>query len=189
MVYLSCWLYPDAIVMLGVDRADVFQQPWTFLTYSFANISPIHLSANVIALLIAGSWFRCYGSDTQLIVNYIFGAVGGALIYVCVTPHSVLLGSSASVFAIVSAAVVLSKSWKIMTLPILMLAIGIDGENSGGMIAHFGGIAAGILFGFITNKLNISGPNMVLEKAMQSGYVSLSESERRSLSSYNGVEK
>ncbi|MDE6418822.1 MAG: rhomboid family intramembrane serine protease [Duncaniella sp.] len=205
--------------------------PWTVITYMFAQYDILHLFFNMVWLWWFGSifMFRCSGS--QLFVLYLYGGLAGALLFIaaCVCFPFVgagagrLIGSSAAVMAIVTATAVLMPDFGMRLLlfgevklkwialvSILLVLIGVTGDNAGGEMAHVGGILVGLLFGMrLRHGQDITAPvrrlvsgrdrrqrrpvspsstsspqrelDEILDKIRRSGYSSLTADERRRL--------
>lgn len=144
-------------------------KPWTLFTYMFAQYDLLHILFNMLWLYWFGTLFAMVASGRQLLALYIAGGLGGGLLFLagCAAlpvfgagRGLVLIGSSASVIAIVTATAVLLPSFKMNLLfigsvslkwiaiaTIVLVLIGVTGSNAGGEIAHLGGIAIGVLVG------------------------------------------
>ena len=140
---------------------------WTPLSYMFSQIEPLHLIFNMLWLYWFGIVFQLMSTPKRMIGLYLLGGLGGAALYllaVNTVPYfaghgGLLIGSSASVIAIVTATAIMAPDYR-MNLPFLgavslkwiaIVTIGIDllsvtGSNAGGHIAHLGGAAVGAIF-------------------------------------------
>lgn len=153
--------------------ANFIQQPWSIITYMFAQFDVLHILFNMLWLYGFGKLFLEFNSQKQLLALYIYGGILGALVFMAgynLLPvfegHTGwLIGSSASAIAIVIATAILNPEYKVGLLfigqislkwiAIITLAIfflGLSGENSGGHMAHFGGALAGALYGIMMRK-------------------------------------
>lgn len=144
-------------------------RPWTIITYMFFHEGFIHILFNLLWLYWMGRIFLDFMSERKLLGVYIMGGIWGAFLYILfynIFPvfadsltASFALGASASVYAIVFAAVAFSPNLSLNLLLIgpirlkyigsaliVMDIIGIAGSNAGGHIAHLGGALFGILF-------------------------------------------
>ncbi|MES2873913.1 MAG: rhomboid family intramembrane serine protease, partial [Bacteroidota bacterium] len=133
---------------------------WTIITYMFTQRDFFHLLFNMLWLYWLGLIFLDFLSKRQFIFTYLAGGIMGALLYLVAynllpvfsgtVERSILLGSSASVMAIVVATATLVPNFTIqllflgnVKLKYLALAyfvldiIGISSEP-GGSIAHIG---------------------------------------------------
>lgn len=142
---------------------------WTIITYMFTQRDFFHLLFNLLWLYWMGLIFMDFLNKRQFIFTYLAGGLMGALFYLLAynllpvfspeLPNSFLLGSSASVMAIVVATATLVPDFTIrlmffgaVRLKYLALAyfildiISISGGNPGGSIAHIGGALMGFIF-------------------------------------------
>ncbi len=152
---------------------------WTIITYMFSQRDFFHLLFNMLWLYWLGLIFLDFLNKRQFIFVYLAGGIAGALLYMLVyntlpvfskaVESSFLIGSSASVMAIVAATATLVPDFTIrlmffggVKLKYLALAyfildlIGIAGGNPGGSLAHIGGA----ILGFIYIKQLNSGTDM-----------------------------
>lgn len=140
---------------------------WTPLSYMFSQIEPLHLIFNMLWLYWFGIVFQLMSTPKRMIGLYLLGGLGGAALYllaVNTVPYfaghgGLLIGSSASVIAIVTATAIMAPDYRMNLLFlgavslkwIAIVTIGIDllsvtGSNAGGHIAHLGGAAVGAIF-------------------------------------------
>lgn len=140
---------------------------WTPLSYMFSQIEPLHLIFNMLWLYWFGIVFQLLSTPKRMIGLYLLGGLGGAALYLLAVntiPYfaghgGLLIGSSASVIAIVTATAIMAPDYRINLLFlgavslkwIAIVTIGIDllsvtGSNAGGHIAHLGGAAVGAIF-------------------------------------------
>lgn len=152
---------------------------WTIITYMFSQREFFHILFNLLWLYWLGLIFLDFLNKRQFIFTYLAGGIMGALLYMLTyntipvfstsVENSFLLGSSASVMAIVVATATLVPDFTIrllffggVRLKYLALVyfildlIGMSGGNPGGSIAHIGGA----LLGFIYIKQLNSGFDM-----------------------------
>lgn len=140
---------------------------WTPLSYMFSQIEPLHLIFNMLWLYWFGIVFQLLSTPKRMIGLYLLGGLGGAALYLLAVntiPYfaghgGLLIGSSASVIAIVTATAIMAPDYRMNLLFlgavslkwIAVVTIGIDllsvtGSNAGGHIAHLGGAAVGAIF-------------------------------------------
>ncbi|MFA5246034.1 MAG: rhomboid family intramembrane serine protease, partial [Pedobacter sp.] len=140
---------------------------WTIITYMFVQRSFFHILFNMLWLFWMGQIFMDFLNKRQFYFTYVAGGILGALTYliayntipVFTNVSSYLLGSSASVMAIVVATATLVPDYTLrlllfgsVKLKYLAIAyfvldiIGMGGGNAGGSIAHIGGAIAGFIF-------------------------------------------
>lgn len=213
--------------------ADVPLKFWTIITYMFVQRDFFHLLFNMLWMYWMGQIFMDFLNKRQFIFVYFSGGVLGALLYVLAYStipvfennalNSILLGSSASVMALVIATATLVPDFTIRlllfgTVRLKYLALGyfvldiisVGGRNPGGSIAHIGGAIMGFIFikqlqngndlsSILTKRSTLkvvrstgSKPvknnftdqdtiDSILDKISQSGYDSLSKTEKEQL--------
>jgi membrane associated rhomboid family serine protease len=141
---------------------------WTVITYMFTQREFFHLLFNMLWLYWLGLIFLDFLNKRQFIFTYLAGGLMGAVLYVLAynlipvfstsVERSFLLGSSASVMAVIVATATLVPNFTIhllflggVKLKYLALAyfvldiIGISSEP-GGSIAHIGGALLGFIY-------------------------------------------
>ncbi|PKP36436.1 MAG: rhomboid family intramembrane serine protease [Bacteroidetes bacterium HGW-Bacteroidetes-15] len=156
-------------IAVPADLSNLASRPWTILTYMFFHEGFIHVLFNMLWLYWMGKIFLSFMSEGKLLGVYIMGGIGGALLYILFynvfpafqndLPISYALGASASVYAVVFAAVTFAPNLTLNLLfigPVKLKYIGaflivldiisIAGTNAGGHIAHLGGAIFGYLF-------------------------------------------
>lgn len=143
-------------------------RPWTVLTYMFAQYDVLHILFNMIWFYWFGIMFRMVCTPRQMLALYIYGGLGGAAAFLLAYnllpafayTNGWLIGSSASVIAIVTATAILmpdlrmnllligsvSLKW-IAVATIGLVLIGVTGNNAGGEFAHIGGVIVGAWYG------------------------------------------
>lgn len=157
-----------AFIQLPSNPGLLLLRPWTLLTYMFAQYDVLHILFNLLWFYWFGTLFMMIATPRQLLALYLLGGLGGALLFLlCYATlpvfayHSaMLIGSSASVIAIVTATAVLMPDFRMHLLfigsislkwiaiaTIVLVLIGVTGNNAGGEIAHIGGVAVGLLYG------------------------------------------
>ena len=142
---------------------------WTIITYMFVQRDFFHILFNMLWLYWMGIIFLDFLNKRQFIFTYLAGGISGALMYILayntlpaftgISQNSILLGSSASVMAIVVATATLVPDFSIrlllfgtVRLKYLAIAyfvldiIGMGGGNPGGSIAHIGGAILGFVY-------------------------------------------
>jgi len=153
---------------LPASFSEIIGQPWSFVTYMFLHKGLWHMTMNMLVLYFGSQIFGQFLNQKKLVLVYILGGLAGGLLYVLsfnlfpvfseVMPSSMALGASASVMAILVAAATYVPNFvvrlmfigevklKYIAMGYLVLdIISIQGNNSGGHIAHLGGA----LFGFM----------------------------------------
>ncbi len=142
-------------------------KPWTLVTYMFFHLDFFHVIFNVLGLYWFGKMFLSHFEGDKLLSLYILGGLAGGLLYVIaynVFPvfqgvNGLLLGASASIFAILVALAVYDPNREIhlffigkfplkyvAIFYVLLSVIGISTSNPGGNIAHLGGALWGYFY-------------------------------------------
>jgi membrane associated rhomboid family serine protease len=164
------------------DISEILRKPWTPVTYMFLHTGFIHLLFNILGLYWFGKLFLYRLDSDKLLSVYLLGGLTGALFYVVsynIFPvfesvNGLLLGASASVFAILVAiafydpnneihlSFIGSFQLKYVALFYVLLSIvGISATNPGGNIAHLGGAAWGWFYIFQLRKGSDMGTGLV----------------------------
>lgn len=158
--FLVVWVGGIGSQWLGVpsEWKLLWARPWTLLTYMFVHFRIWHLGINLLWLWMFSRILESEISNTAIWKIYITGGLAGALLYViCLSAadqHSVLIGASASVTALMGAAGVIAPNiylnffligqirlkWVVLA-GVLILFLGAGG---GGFVAHIGGLCAGL---------------------------------------------
>ena len=154
---------------LPADLLQILRRPWAPFTYMFMHAGIWHLFGNMLWLYWFGQLFLYNFSAKHLRGLYLFGGIVGGLFYLLaynlfplfqpMVGHSMLLGASASVLAIVVASAVSMPEYRLNLLlfgavrlkyvaliVVLTDLLFITSENAGGHIAHLGGALAGWWF-------------------------------------------
>ncbi len=166
---VKSWLeLPASLVSLA-------HRPWTVFTYMFMHGSLMHILWNMFALYLFGRIFLDFFSVRHFVGVYLLGGLSGALFFVLaynVFPYfagvvnvSHLVGASAAVLAVVTAAAVRSPEYrinlflfgsvKLSTFAIVTVCLSVlmlSGNNAGGNFAHLGGALGGYLFALMLGK-------------------------------------
>lgn len=142
------------------DTAALLRRPWTPVTYMFLHTGFLHLIFNILGLYWFGKLFLYRFEGEKLLSVYLLGGLAGALLYVLaynISPalssvNALLLGASASVFAILVAIAVYDPQREIhlffigkfplkyiAAFYVLLSVLSISTSNPGGNIAHVGG--------------------------------------------------
>lgn len=174
-------------VQLPSNPATLATRPWTIVTYMFAQYDVLHILFNLLWLYWFGTLFMMVATQRQLFALYILGGLGGALLFLvsyAVMPvfafhNAMLIGSSASVIAIVTATAILMPDFRMHLLfigsislkwiaiaTIALVLIGVTGSNAGGEIAHIGGVLTGAIYALrLRRGHDITGPfNRALDR-------------------------
>lgn len=168
------------VEMPGNPRLLLYR-PWSILTYMFAQYDVMHILFNMLWLYWFGGLFLgLYADGRRLLTLYVYGGLGGAVFYIlaCVLlPPDMglngwLIGSSASVIAIVVATAILMPNhrmylwfnFSVALKWVAVITVGLDlitivNANIGGHFAHLGGVAVGTAYALLIKRgLDITRP-------------------------------
>jgi len=154
--------------------ADLNQFPsrfYTLVTYIFLHIRFFHLLFNLIVLYYIGNIFLNFFSKKQFHIYFIFGGIVGGIFYILASnyifhsSHTLLIGASASITAILVGLATKAPNYaihlrfigyvKLWILAIIWIAISfasIPASNSGGQIAHLGGAFFGFIYTILLER-------------------------------------
>jgi len=158
---------PNCLPWVGVSgsAAEWLRRPWTLFTYMFVQVDGWNLMCNMLLL-----W--CFAQVLMISVRrsyvwwlYVAGGLCGGILYLIAdvvgVPESGLVGSSASMLAVVTAATMRSPYYQLRLLlvgnirlrwialvVILVSMLVVIGGNFGSAIAHLGGVLAGFVWGW-----------------------------------------
>lgn len=139
---------------------ELLRRPWTPVTYMFLHTGFLHLLFNVLGLYWFGQLFLYHFEGSKLVSVYLLGGLTGVAFYILAftvfpvfnSSYGLLLGASASVFAILVAAAFYDPNREIhlffigrfplkyvAAFYVLLSIISISASNPGGNIAHLGG--------------------------------------------------
>ena len=160
---LAYWLSVPASIDYLVRR------PWTLFSYMFLHEDFLHILFNMLWLFWFGRIFLQFLSEKKLLTVYLMGGLAGAFLYILfynLFPvfetskyEAIALGASASVMAVVLAAVAIAPNYEVV-IPfigpvkikwIALVFVGLDIMqiplgNAGGHIAHLGGAFLGYYY-------------------------------------------
>ncbi len=145
------------------------KMPWTVITYMFLHFDLWHVLFNLLCLYWFGKIFLDYFDGAKLLSVYILGGICGAIFFVLgynlfpvfrgIVHESMLLGASASIFAILVALAFFVPNHRVDVLLIgpvrikyialvfiVLYVVGISTSNSGGNVAHIGGAFWGMVY-------------------------------------------
>ncbi len=167
----------------------LMERPWTVVTYMFAQYDVFHILFNMLWLYWFGSIFVSFSTRRRLFALYLYGGLAGAaffmgaynLLPVFTGVDGSLIGSSASVIAIVAATAIIAPDYKVGLLFlgtvslkwIALITIGIDligitSANAGGHLAHIGGAVIGAAYALALSRgVDITAPfNAIADKTV-----------------------
>jgi len=131
---------------------------WQLITSMFIHADIVHLFGNMLFLLIFGLRAEEMFSLPEYLSVYFIGGLTGNLLYLLFGPLTVpAVGASGAIFAIFAAAVVYDRrSIKQSILGAVIFAFFLFFINMGAntnLLAHFGGLVAGLILGYVIASL------------------------------------
>lgn len=192
--------------LLHLSAARVAANPWTAFTYMFTHASTIHFAANVILLAVAGAILEHRCGPAAVVLSYIIGGIAGGLLFVggchlAATSEPFLTGASAATLSVCAATLATTpaiiariKESKAAIGGIAMMLFivlwGLGGKNPGGALAHAAGIVCGLAVALVIMRRHKPAAEPadqaeIIDKARRSGYSSLSDEERKKLTTDN----
>ena len=162
------------VVSVPSGVAELAMRPWTLLTYMFAQYGLLHLLFNMLWLWWFARIFLEITPSRHLLPLYVYGGLAGAVLFIAVFNVMPafgggtcmwLMGSSASVLAIVVATAILLPDypvgllflgsvrlkWVAVVTVAIVLLNNPDGD-AGGMAAHIGGILMGVNYALLRRR-------------------------------------
>lgn len=141
-------------------------RPWTPLTYMFTQCELLHVLFNMLWLYWFGAVLMQRCSSRQLVLLYLMGGLGGAAAFILASYLAAwatlgvatgrLIGSSASVLAVVAATAILAPRYRfriplvgtvslrlVAVTTIILDVVGVTGDVLSCM-AHLGGVCVGL---------------------------------------------
>lgn len=166
---LGVFTYPNWI-LLSSNPDEVLHFPYTLLTYAFLHSGFWHLFFNMSVLNFSSRLFLTFFTQKQFLGLYLLSAIFAGMAFVLgyyfLHLNATLVGASAAVMAILVAATTYQplmqirlfligtiKLWHLTAVILLLDAMQVLTENTGGHIAHL----AGAFFGFLYIKLLVNG--------------------------------
>lgn len=178
-------------------------KPWTALTYMFTQYSWMHIVGNMVVLYLFSTIVGRCTDSVRVVGIYLTGGLAGAALYLALgaagMSDDLLVGSSASVMAMMGATAVIRPGMRFPLMPfgrprviwVIVALVALDmlsmaAGNVAGHLVHLAGFAAGCGCGLRLREVRRerhadSELRAVLEKVRQSGFASLSEHERATL--------
>src|SRR5688572_11054729 len=156
-------------VMLPADTNILLRRPWTLITHMFTHFDIFHILFNMLWLYWFARIIQEFIGSKKILALYVYGGLAGAVLLIIAynifpglsseLPYVKALGASAGVMAIVVGAATLVPDYTVF-LPflgavrikyialflVIIDLVSIPDFNSGGHIAHLGGMLFGYIF-------------------------------------------
>ncbi|MDR2911606.1 MAG: rhomboid family intramembrane serine protease [Bacteroidales bacterium] len=148
------------LLALPSELSALLYHPYTFITYMFLHENLFHIIFNLLGLYWFGKMLLYHFENNKLLGLYLLGGISGGALYVIAynflpvfaSVDGILIGSSASVYAILVALAVYDPDREIhlffigkfalkyiAIFYVLLSVLSISSTNPGGNIAHLGG--------------------------------------------------
>ncbi len=126
-----------------------FPEAWRVLTYALVHGGLLHIAFNMLFLFIVGGQLERMLGRAWYLWLYVFGALGGAVAVILLSPMAFTVGASGAIFAMLGAMLILGwKSGQNMTSLLVLLGLNlVIGFLPGVAISwqgHVGGALAGM---------------------------------------------
>lgn len=163
------WLFNN--LAISSEGITVLLKPWTLITHMFFHEGLWHLAWNMLLLYWFGQIVGDFVGDNRILPLYIMGGLAGISLYYLTAKlgwigSSTALGASGAVMAIISASASISPNYEMrlfiignVTLKYIVLfliildLVGISAmDNTGGHLAHIGGMLFGGLFVYLLRQ-------------------------------------
>lgn len=172
-VWFVLLLFPDLEEVVGLPKqpTDWIMRPWTLLTYMFVQLDVWNLIFNMLMIWWFGTVLLISVKRGYVWCLYLAGGLAGGLLYLLADVLSLqesgrfLVGSSAAMLAVVTAATMRAPDysfrllligsvrlrWIALVVVIWSMSVIFYGKFGSGA-AHFGGISAGLLWGYAIRR-------------------------------------
>jgi membrane associated rhomboid family serine protease len=152
----------DAIINEYGFSSAILDKPWIFVTSIFLHGSLDHILANILVLLFVGLAVEKELGKAKMLTIFFIGAFLGDVFSLFYYPPDIIsIGASAGIFALVGVGMIikpLNLSLYPFIIPVPLALLGalyiiyniigfFTGEGNTSYIAHFGGLAVGLLAG------------------------------------------
>ena len=147
----------------GFSGPNLISRPWTVVTSIFLHANITHLLSNILVLFFFGIAVEKEMKWKKMLVIFFLGAFAGSLVSLFFYPwDTISIGASAGVFALIGVGMLvkpLDLSFYPLIVPIPLALLGIlyalynaygfitEPTSEISYIAHFGGLAVGLIFG------------------------------------------
>ncbi len=151
--------YTNATIQLTQYNAEVFQGAYyQLITSMFIHANIIHITGNMLFLLIFGLRGEEMFSLPEYLGVYLLGGLAGNLLSLLMGPQVISLGASGAIFALFGAVAVYARrsigesiiGALIFGFFLLMISMGADVNY----LAHIGGLASGLGMGYVLSRLS-----------------------------------
>jgi rhomboid protease GluP len=148
----------NVLLQFGQANINVINgQYWQLITSIFVHVDIVHLALNMLFLIIFGLRAEeLFTTEEYFTVYMLSGLAGNLLTLFLMSPYTLSAGASGAIFGMYGAGIIYMRKTFGQSIAgallygflLLMLSMG-AGVN---IIAHFGGLAAGLLIGYALAK-------------------------------------
>jgi len=158
LVYIYTSVVGGNFIQLGQANINVLNgEYWQLLTSIFVHVDITHIALNMLFLIIFG--FRAeelFKTEEYFFVYMLSGLSGSLLTLFLMSPYTLSAGASGAIFGMYGAGIIYMRKTfgqsivgaLLYAFLLLMLSTG-AGVN---IVAHFGGLAAGLIIGYALAK-------------------------------------
>lgn len=155
-------------IALHSDKNTLLKQPWGIFTYSFFHSGFLHLMFNMLMLYYVAQFFKTFFIDKQLLALYLSAGIFSGLFYLSYSflfgSQTYIVGASGAIMAILFAVIAMAPKMQVYLLGIIRLPIWLIGvfvllldiaqmqNNTGGKVAHIGGVVFGFIYVFLLKR-------------------------------------
>ncbi|MFH1722109.1 MAG: rhomboid family intramembrane serine protease [Candidatus Altiarchaeota archaeon] len=153
---------------MGMSFSSFFIKPWTIITSMFVHAGFHHILWNMIGLFMFSMYLERLIGEKILLKIYMIGGICGGLLYLFTAmiglahPNTIVVGASGAIFALGATLAVLRPNIQIYLFPIpfpmplyvavFFFMVVMSFQPGVAWAGHFGGLAAGVYFGFQLKK-------------------------------------
>lgn len=143
----------EALLIWGQDNAFVLRGGyWQLFTSLFVHVNLIHLLGNMVFLLIFGIRAEDLFRAEEFFIIYFASGLFGNLLTLLLSPYIVSAGASGAIFGVFGAVIIyIRKTFgeSILGALIFSFFLLLLSTSAGvNVVAHFGGLVAGLVFGY-----------------------------------------
>jgi membrane associated rhomboid family serine protease len=150
------------VLLLGLNTAQLSQQPWTIISSVFVHGGFAHIIFNMISLYFLGSFMLRAAGERSFLAVFFLGGLAGNILFVLLAPFSIGIGASGAIFAIGGSLAVLLPRVPVyiffipipMPLWVAILIFFFLSFFFSGIAwqAHLGGLLLGLIAGLILRR-------------------------------------
>ena len=153
----------EALLFAGVYVTPTYFEPWRLITTAFVHSTGMifHVPLNMYTLWIFGRLVEPFLGTGRFLALYLLSALGGSVGVLWLSnPLTPVVGASGAIFGLIGAFIVIHRSLggsapQLYLLLGLNLAIGFLPGMSIAWEAHLGGLAVGVLIGWIYSSTRL----------------------------------